>query len=276
MSQTLPQAKLRAPWRRNGRAPYERLAAPAYEEHEFRRAGDDRHQQGDDREASEPWRFGGDDTADEASLPVPSGNHRGIFIMAGRPFARSMARDLYDVLGVRPTATEEGIKRAYRRLVKRYHPDVNKGRGAKEVFLEVKDAYEVLSNPLLRREYDERTAREAGMPGPAPRPTKPGAPRKVRIPAEYVRIASPFRSYRDRIERVQDRQIERRTRTAKTVWRLYVVTVASMSGSLMVFSGLLLSAGGVFQGAITLTAAVMMLVLLLIAWVAKGMIAPDL
>ncbi len=209
-------------------------------------------------------------------VPVRSGNHRGTFMGAARPSMEAMARDLYDVLGVRPTATQDGIKRAYRRLVKRYHPDVNKGRGAKEVFLEVKDAYEVLSNPLLRREYDERTAREAGMQGSAPRPPKPGAPRKVRIPAEYVRVASPFRSYRDRIERVQERQIERRTRTAKTVWRLYVVTVASMSGSLMVFSGLLLTAGGVFQGAITLSAAVMMLVLLLIAWVAKGMIAPDL
>ncbi|HLE45658.1 MAG TPA: J domain-containing protein [Thermoplasmata archaeon] len=187
-----------------------------------------------------------------------------------------MPRELYEILGVRPTTSPDGIKRAYRRLVKRYHPDVNKQRGAKEIFLEVKEAYEVLSNPLLRREYDERTARETGAPGPVPRPTKPGAPRKVRIPAEYVRVASPFRSYRDRIERVKDRQIERRTRTAKTVWRLYVVTVASMSGSLMVFAGFLLSAGGMFQGAITLTAGVMMLVLLLIAWVAKGMIAPDL
>ena len=208
--------------------------------------------------------------------PAQNGNHRGTFMRAARPSTESMARDLYDVLGVRPTATEEGIKRAYRRLVKRYHPDVNKGRGAKEVFLEVKEAYEVLSNPLFRREYDERIARETGVPGPAPRPTKPGAARKVRIPAEYVRVASPFRSYRDRIERVKDRQIERRTRTAKTVWRLYVVTVVSMSGSLLVFAGFLLSAGGMFQGAITQTAAVMMLVLLLIAWVAKGMIAPDL
>ena len=187
-----------------------------------------------------------------------------------------MARDLYDVLGVRPTATEDGIKRAYRRLAKRYHPDVNKGRGAKEVFLQVTEAYEVLSNPLLRREYDERIARETDVSGPVSRPPRPGAPRKVRIPAEYVRVASPFRAYRDRIERVKDRQIERRTRTEKTVWRFYVATVVSMSGTLMVFSGLLLSAGGVFQGAITLTAAVMMLVLLLIAWVAKGMIAPDL
>ncbi len=187
-----------------------------------------------------------------------------------------MARDLYGILGVKPTATGEGIKRAYRRLAKRYHPDLNKGRGAKEVFLEVKEAYEVLSNPLLRREYDERMDRERGVEGPAARTPRPGAPRKVRIPAEYVRVASPFRSHRDRIERVQDRQMEKRTRTAKTVWRLYVATVASMSGSLVVFGGYLLAMGGAFQGAITVTAAAMMLILLLIAWIAKGLIAPDL
>jgi len=67
-----------------------------------------------------------------------------------------MVRDLYLVLGVKPTASADAIKRAYRRLVKRYHPDVNKARTAKEMFLEVKEAYEVLSNPLFRREYDER------------------------------------------------------------------------------------------------------------------------
>ncbi|TLZ64464.1 MAG: molecular chaperone DnaJ, partial [Methanobacteriota archaeon] len=48
-----------------------------------------------------------------------------------------MARDLYLVLGVKPTASLDAIKRAYRRLVKRYHPDVNKQRAAKEMFLEV-------------------------------------------------------------------------------------------------------------------------------------------
>src|SRR3989442_15545632 len=93
----------------------------------------------------------------------------------------TMARDLYLVLGVKSTASPDAIKRAYRRLVKRYHPDVNKQRAAKEMFLEVKEAYEVLSNPLLRREYDERTAPGRGeMPYRAP--SWPGTPRKVRVP----------------------------------------------------------------------------------------------
>jgi len=188
-----------------------------------------------------------------------------------------MPRDLYEILGVKPTAADEAIKRAYRRLVKRYHPDVNKHRGAKEMFLEVKEAYEVLSNPLLRREYDERVARERGWES-ARAPPKRGAPVKVRVPTDYVRVASPFGfpSHRDRLTRIRDRQMEKRGRTARMVWRLYVVTVVSMSGTLTVLGGLLLASGGTFQGAITVAAAAMMLVLLVIAWAAKGMMAPEL
>jgi hypothetical protein len=188
-----------------------------------------------------------------------------------------MPRDLYETLGVRPTASTDAIKRAYRRLAKRYHPDLNKSRGAKEIFLEVKDAYEVLSNPLLRRQYDERTAGDrVGMPVP-PTP-QPGAPRKVRVSADYVRVASPFgfHAYGDRLERVRDRQMAKRTRTAQMVWRLYVVTVFSMSGTLAVFGVMALAAGEAFTGGITLGAAAMVLVLLLIAWLAKGTMAPEL
>ena len=186
-----------------------------------------------------------------------------------------MARDLYEILGVKPGASLDAIKRAYRRLVKRYHPDVNKLRGAKEMFLEVKDAYEVLSNPLLRREYDERTAREREE-FPRRAPAKPGVPRKVRVPQSYVRVSPPFAAYRDRMEAVHDRAMARRARTAQIVWRAYVVTVVSMSGSLGVFGGYLLSMGQGFQGGVTVGAAVMMLTLLIIAWLAKGMMAPEL
>ena len=188
-----------------------------------------------------------------------------------------MPRDLYEILGVKSTASEESIKRAYRRLVKRYHPDVNKARGAKEMFLEVNEAYDVLSNPLLRREYDERVARERGWEPPRTPPRR-GAPVKVRMPADYVRVASPFgfSSHRDRLSRTQDRQMEKRSRTARMVWRLYVVTVFSMSGTLAVLGGLAFAAGATFTAVITAIAAAMMLVLLLIAWLAKGMLAPEL
>jgi molecular chaperone DnaJ len=62
-------------------------------------------------------------------------------------------RDYYDVLGVAPGAGAEEIKRAYRQLARRYHPDISgDDRGA--AFLEVSRAYEVLRNPERRRSYD--------------------------------------------------------------------------------------------------------------------------
>ena len=186
-----------------------------------------------------------------------------------------MARDLYEVLGVKSTASPDAIKRAYRRLVKRYHPDVNRAKAAKEMFLEVKEAYEVLSNALLRREYDERTAARRGEMPYRP-PQWPGTPRKVRVPESYVRVSPPFSGTRDRMEFAENRSMARRTQAAKLIWRAYVVTVVSMSGTLGVFGGYLLSMGASFQGGVTVGASAMMLVLLLIAWLAKGVMAPDL
>ena len=62
-------------------------------------------------------------------------------------------RDYYDVLGVAPGAGAEEIKRAYRQLARRYHPDISGDeRGA--AFLEVSRAYEVLRDPERRRSYD--------------------------------------------------------------------------------------------------------------------------
>lgn len=64
-------------------------------------------------------------------------------------------RDYYDVLGVNKDATEKDIKLAYRRLARQFHPDVNKSDPkAKEKFIEVQEAYEVLIDPQKRQNYD--------------------------------------------------------------------------------------------------------------------------
>ncbi len=65
-------------------------------------------------------------------------------------------RDLYEILGVPRTATVEELKKAYRRLAKQYHPDVNPGnKEAEEKFKEVTAAFEVLSDEKKRKLYDE-------------------------------------------------------------------------------------------------------------------------
>ncbi len=65
-------------------------------------------------------------------------------------------RDLYEILGVPRKATGEEIKRAYRKLAKKYHPDVNPGnKAAEEKFKEVTAAFEVLSDDKRRKLYDE-------------------------------------------------------------------------------------------------------------------------
>lgn len=63
-------------------------------------------------------------------------------------------RDYYEVLGVNRSASQEEIKKAYRRLARQYHPDVNKEPDAEARFKEINEAYEVLSNPQKRATYD--------------------------------------------------------------------------------------------------------------------------
>ncbi len=64
-------------------------------------------------------------------------------------------RDYYEVLGLSKSANEKEIKKAYRALAKKYHPDVNKEPGSEERFKEINEAYEVLSDPQKKANYDQ-------------------------------------------------------------------------------------------------------------------------
>src|SRR5438045_649551 len=81
-------------------------------------------------------------------------------------------KDYYSTLGVAKTATEKEIKQAFRKLARKYHPDVNPGDKASEArFKELNEANEVLSDPEKRKKYDElganwRMYEQAGAGGP--------------------------------------------------------------------------------------------------------------
>ena len=64
-------------------------------------------------------------------------------------------KDYYKILGVGKNASAAQIKKEYRKLARKYHPDVNKATDAEQKFKEVGEAYEVLKNPDKRKAYDQ-------------------------------------------------------------------------------------------------------------------------
>ena len=68
---------------------------------------------------------------------------------------RTNKRDYYDVLGVERNASDEEIKRSFRKLALQYHPDRNQDSDATEKFKEINEAYQILSDPQKRSAYDQ-------------------------------------------------------------------------------------------------------------------------
>lgn len=145
-------------------------------------------------------------------------------------------KDYYAILGVDRKASEKDIKAAYRRLARKYHPDVNPGdREATEKFKEINEAYQVLSDPAKRSRYDqlgpdwEKTFRGAG---PGAGPGFPGGFRNVRVewggPGDIGDFSEFFQTiFGDlggvRVEDLGDilggRTAGRRARRPRTIWR---------------------------------------------------------
>ncbi|MBI4408655.1 MAG: J domain-containing protein [Gemmatimonadetes bacterium] len=88
--------------------------------------------------------------------------------------------DYYSILGVNPSADQRAIRSAFRRLARRYHPDIA-GKHAVSGFLLIREAYEVLSDPEKRRQYDRLRVQSVQVEESARRPgsvPQPGAPRR--------------------------------------------------------------------------------------------------
>ena len=64
-------------------------------------------------------------------------------------------RDLYEILGITPSATQSDIKSSYKKLARKYHPDVNPGQDAQEMFQEIAYAKEILTDEHKRNIYDQ-------------------------------------------------------------------------------------------------------------------------
>lgn len=110
-----------------------------------------------------------------------------------------MQKDLYTLLNIDPTATRHEIRVAFRRLAKRYHPDLNKGDPqSAELFKEIHAAYRILSDKVQRKAYDEQRAQNRNQTEPKPQKAKAAKePRARSEPVEEPshRFASVWRDF---------------------------------------------------------------------------------
>lgn len=130
-----------------------------------------------------------------------------------------MARNYYVILGVSKDANLEKIKKAYRNVAKKYHPDTGGSAEDKEKFLEIKEAYETLANEASRKKYDRELERQASGLGIA------SVPRMVRKRTSFFdEIDSLFSRVDDLFSGFLPGFFERRERSGKD---LYVEAILS-------------------------------------------------
>ncbi|HIK55378.1 MAG TPA: J domain-containing protein [Synechococcales cyanobacterium M55_K2018_004] len=120
-------------------------------------------------------------------------------------------RNYYQLLGITKDATAEDIKRAYRKLARQYHPDLNPGnKEAEEKFKDIGEAYEVLSDPAKRAQYDQfsRFWKQSGFHGGSAPRGKTWSDRSTsRGTAEEVDF-SQFRDFNSFVEQLLNRRTE--------------------------------------------------------------------
>ncbi len=109
-------------------------------------------------------------------------------------------KDYYELLGLKKGAATDDIKKAYRRLARKYHPDLNPGdKALEEKFKEINEAYAVLSDPKKKEEYDSfgSAAERPGSTGPGPpvRPDMEESPMVARPPRTRTSSSSASETF---------------------------------------------------------------------------------
>ena len=104
------------------------------------------------------------------------------------------AGDYYKVLGVDKKASQEEIKKAYRKLARQYHPDTNKDAGAEERFKQISEAYDVLGDPEKRKKYDRGQSVFGAPVRRRRRPAAPAAPTSARSRTSCRTSSTPPRA----------------------------------------------------------------------------------
>lgn len=121
-------------------------------------------------------------------------------------------RDYYKTLGIKNSASTEEVKRAYRILARRYHPDINPSAAAGEKFREIQEAYKTLSDAETKKLYDltaeafEKQAFEQRLKGYTPQPDRPRDEQKSQDPYKTSTIPtpSPWEAVSEDIGKIKD------------------------------------------------------------------------
>jgi len=177
------------------------------------------------------------------------------------------AIDPYAVLALWPGASQEQIKRAYRRAVKRCHPDINNSPEAREDFLRVQMAYELLcGNPFYAA---SDVIHGDGWSASRERTSVDFSPKsvnayKVRMARETQSVQSPFFRAGDKAIKEEDVRALTTRQIVRTLWYGYMAIFAGASVGFVLEGVFLVSSGRVIEGAVAAGVGITMIVVLVV------------
>ncbi len=165
------------------------------------------------------------------------------------------ALDPCEILGLWPGASEEQIRRAYRRAVKKYHPDLNRSSHATEEFLKIQMAYELLIGGSGGKATDDvikgdgwSASRSTPWPDFA---ENAASPRKVRVARNTTSVSSPFYRKEDGPIRFQGERAIARRQFLSTVWKFYLTIVAALALGFLGQGLFAIATGHFLEGSVT-------------------------